>query len=73
MTLQIFLAIALISSFVVAAMASDLADRNEVHRLLTHQATHDESDRIAEPCAVRSDPRQGDADRHQTGVPSVSS
>ena len=41
-TLQIFLAIALISSFVVAAMASDLADRNEVHRLLTHQATHDE-------------------------------
>ena len=41
-TLQIFLAIALITSFVVAAMASDLADRNEVHRLLTHQATHDE-------------------------------
>jgi diguanylate cyclase (GGDEF)-like protein len=41
-TLQIFLAIALISSFVVAAMASDLADRSEVHRLLTHQATHDE-------------------------------
>jgi len=41
-TLQIFLAIALITSFVVAAMASDLADRNEVHRLLTDQATHDE-------------------------------
>ncbi|MEY2400575.1 MAG: hypothetical protein QOJ08_686, partial [Ilumatobacteraceae bacterium] len=41
-TLQIFLAIALITSFVVAAMASDLADRNEVHRLLTYQATHDE-------------------------------
>ncbi|MEY2416166.1 MAG: hypothetical protein QOH53_1500 [Ilumatobacteraceae bacterium] len=41
-TLQIFLAIALITSFVVAAMGSDLADRNEVHRLLTHQATHDE-------------------------------
>ena len=31
-TLQIFLAIALITSFVVAAMASDLADRDEVHR-----------------------------------------
>jgi diguanylate cyclase (GGDEF)-like protein len=41
-TLQIFLAIALITSFVVAAMASDLADRNEVNRLLTHQATHDQ-------------------------------
>ncbi len=41
-SLQIFLAIALITSFVVAAMASDLADRDEVHRLLTHQATHDQ-------------------------------
>ncbi|MEY2446022.1 MAG: hypothetical protein QOE00_2602 [Ilumatobacteraceae bacterium] len=41
-TLQVFLAIALITSFVVAAMASDLADRDEVHRLLTEQATHDE-------------------------------
>ncbi|MEP7045513.1 MAG: EAL domain-containing protein [Ilumatobacteraceae bacterium] len=41
-TLQFFLAIALITSFIVAAMASDLADRDEVHRLLTHQATHDE-------------------------------
>jgi diguanylate cyclase (GGDEF)-like protein len=41
-TLQIFLAIALITSFIVAATASDLADRNEVHRLLTYQATHDE-------------------------------
>ncbi len=41
-TLQIFLAIALISSFGVAAMASDLADRDEVHRLLTEQATHDD-------------------------------
>ena len=40
-TLQIFLAIAMITTFVVAAMASDLADRDEVHRLLTHQATHD--------------------------------
>jgi diguanylate cyclase (GGDEF)-like protein len=40
-TLQIFLAIALITSFVVASMASDLADRDEVRRLLTHQATHD--------------------------------
>lgn len=42
LTLQIFLAIALISSFVAAAMASDLADRDEVHRLLTEQATHDD-------------------------------
>jgi diguanylate cyclase (GGDEF)-like protein len=40
-TLQIFLAIALVTSFVVAAMASDLADRDEVNRLLTHHATHD--------------------------------
>jgi len=41
MTLQIFLAIALITSFVVAAMASDLADRSEVHRLgLLHRAVH---------------------------------
>jgi diguanylate cyclase (GGDEF)-like protein len=41
-TLQIFLAIALITSFVVAAMASDLADRDEVNRILTEHATHDE-------------------------------
>jgi diguanylate cyclase (GGDEF)-like protein len=40
-TLQIFLAIALITSFVVAAMASELADHDEVRQLLTHQATHD--------------------------------
>ena len=53
-TLQIFLAIVLISSFVVAAMASDLADRNEVHRLLTHQATHDELTGLPEkPRTVR--------------------
>ena len=42
MTLQVFLGIALVTSFVVAAMASDLADRDEVHRLLTDQATHDD-------------------------------
>ena len=41
-TLQIFLAIALVTSFMIAAMASDLADRDEVHRLLTDQATHDD-------------------------------
>ena len=46
LTLQIFLAIALITSFVVAAMASDLADRDEVHRLLTEQATHDQLTRL---------------------------
>jgi diguanylate cyclase (GGDEF)-like protein len=40
-TLQIFLAIALITSFVVAAMASELADHDEVRQLLTYQATHD--------------------------------
>ncbi|MEO8695935.1 MAG: EAL domain-containing protein, partial [Acidimicrobiales bacterium] len=40
-TLQIFLAIALVTSFVVASMASELADGNEVSRLLTYQAHHD--------------------------------
>ena len=40
-TLQIFLAIALVTSFVVAAMASELADHDEVRQLLTYQATHD--------------------------------
>jgi diguanylate cyclase (GGDEF)-like protein len=40
-TLPLFIAIALITSFVVASMASDLADRDSVRRLLTHQATHD--------------------------------
>ncbi|MGE0141615.1 MAG: putative bifunctional diguanylate cyclase/phosphodiesterase [Ilumatobacteraceae bacterium] len=40
-TLQVFLAIALITSFVIAAMASELADRDEVQRLLARQATHD--------------------------------
>jgi len=39
--LHIFLAIALVLSFVVAAMASDLADVDEVNRVLTHRATHD--------------------------------
>jgi diguanylate cyclase (GGDEF)-like protein len=40
-TLQIFLVIALVASFVAAAMTSELANRDEVHRLLTQQATHD--------------------------------
>ena len=40
-TLPIFLAIALVTSFMVATMASELADRDQVHRLLAHQATHD--------------------------------
>jgi|GEM_PF-804035 len=40
-TLQIFLVIALIASLVVASMASELADRDEVTRLLEHQANHD--------------------------------
>ena len=40
-TLPLFLAIALVTSFVIASMASDLADRDEVRRLLDHQATHD--------------------------------
>jgi diguanylate cyclase (GGDEF)-like protein len=40
-TLQIFLAIALVASFVAAAMTSELANRDEVHRLITRQATHD--------------------------------
>jgi diguanylate cyclase (GGDEF)-like protein len=40
-TLQIFLAIALVASFVAAAMTSELANRDEVHRLLTQEATHD--------------------------------
>ena len=40
-TLQIFLAIALVASLVAAAMTSELANREEVHRLLTRQATHD--------------------------------
>src|SRR3546814_7344714 len=41
-TLPIFLAVAIVTSFVVASMAGDLADRDEVERLLTHQATHDD-------------------------------
>ena len=40
-TLQVFLAIAIVASFVAAAMTSELANRDEVHRLLTRQATHD--------------------------------
>lgn len=40
-TLEIFLAIALVTSFIVATMAGDLADRDEVRDLLRHQATHD--------------------------------
>src|SRR3546814_229423 len=41
-TLPIFLAVAIVTGFVVASMAGDLADRDEVERLLTHQATHDD-------------------------------
>lgn len=39
--LQLFLAIALVASLVAAGMTSELANREEVHRLLTRQATHD--------------------------------
>lgn len=39
--LQGFLAVAIVTSTVVAAMAAQLADRDEVNRLLRHQATHD--------------------------------
>jgi diguanylate cyclase (GGDEF)-like protein len=40
-TLQIFLVIALVTSLVVATTASELADSDEVGRLLTYQANHD--------------------------------
>src|SRR3546814_20385484 len=46
-TLPIFLAVAIVTSFVVASMAGDLADRDEVERLLTHQATHDDPTGLA--------------------------
>jgi diguanylate cyclase (GGDEF)-like protein len=39
--LQVFLGIALITGFVVAALVEDVAGRHEVERLLTHQAEHD--------------------------------
>ena len=41
LSLQIFLAIALVMSFAVASTVSELAGRDEVHALLTQQATHD--------------------------------
>jgi diguanylate cyclase (GGDEF)-like protein len=40
-TLQLFLAIAVITSFLTAALAGELASSAEVKRLLRHQATHD--------------------------------
>ncbi|MEQ8841110.1 MAG: EAL domain-containing protein [Acidimicrobiales bacterium] len=40
-SIQFFLAIALVTSFVVASTMSELADREEVNTLLTVQATHD--------------------------------
>lgn len=39
--LQGFLVVAIVTSVVVGSMAAQLADRDEVNRLLRHQATHD--------------------------------
>ncbi len=41
LSLQVFLAIAIVTSFIVGALVSDLAGRDEVQRLLTQQATRD--------------------------------
>ena len=41
LSLQVFLAIAVVTSFIIGALVSDLAGRDEVQELLTEQATHD--------------------------------